>query len=330
MNVDQFELAKWAQENELEEKTVEALVEKGFKSYKTLSLLNEEDARRMFKGLVPGQLLLLINALGLFDMNKDTASANVPPAGDQPSASQTANQTDIQAASVQPPSTSQPEKGIDEALAALGLINVANPGKPRDQSPATDPYCLGSGPYGAVFGNIRSHITSWQQREESKVDIGGVTFTMAGQRKVPYEKIRLNQYMEGSLSVLRTAIIEESLSTSQVIDHVNYLIQIARFANSFEWASVLRYDELYRQQQQKLGFRWGTSSPILMQTQLRLHQSPVTGNTAQSKKTVPVCRKWNSRMGCSMANCSYTHTCLVCASADHPQYKHQDSTAPKN
>ena len=54
-----FELENWIQEHELEESTVQLLLDKGFKSYKSIRHINEDILKKEFKTLSPGQLILL-------------------------------------------------------------------------------------------------------------------------------------------------------------------------------------------------------------------------------------------------------------------------------
>ena len=60
-----FEFKAWCQEYELEEDTVRCLMDKGFKSYHSLSLLSIDDIKKDFKKLLPAQLLLLQQAVGI-------------------------------------------------------------------------------------------------------------------------------------------------------------------------------------------------------------------------------------------------------------------------
>ena len=140
--------------------------------------------------------------------------------------------------------------------------------------------------------------------------------------------------MEGSLSILRTMVLEESMPLQGVLDHINYLIQVSRFAQTFSWSTVLNYDAIYRKQQSELGFRWGMSSSTLMQTQLRVETIQQTANKSQPQTKDPktgktICQRWNGKFGCALQVCHFAHVCHTCFSSEHSQYRHHQEAAGK-
>ena len=44
-------------------------------------------------------------------------------------------------------------------------------------------------------------------------------------------------------------IMEEDMNQTEIVNHINYLIQIACCAQSKRWTSVLNYDTIYRREQ---------------------------------------------------------------------------------
>jgi hypothetical protein len=78
--MESFEFTKWCEEYELEEETVQALVDKGYRSYKSLRLLTKADTIKHFKTLLPAQLSLLQEGIALLqpDVEAPTAATSAP------------------------------------------------------------------------------------------------------------------------------------------------------------------------------------------------------------------------------------------------------------
>ena len=74
----EFNLDQWVANYELDETSMAALAEKGFKSRRSISLLTLNMLKKEFKGLVLGQQLLLIEAVTAL---KVTASDQQTQAG---------------------------------------------------------------------------------------------------------------------------------------------------------------------------------------------------------------------------------------------------------
>ena len=332
-----FEYKAWCQEYELAEETVQCLMDKGFNSYRSLSLLSIEDIKKDFKKLLPAQLLLLQQAVGILHgpaatpigliADHATSASELPATAAIPSSSSNI--------------TAAPSMSIEDILQLCGLAkskedDAAICTNPLSSLAATDPYGFGSGPHGNRHRDIGKFVTNVAGKadEDSVVSIGGVQFTMTGDKKVPLEKIKIQQYMEGSLSILRAMVIEESMPLQGVLDHINYLIQVSRFAQTFSWSTVLNYDAIYRKQQSELGFRWGMSSSTLMQTQLRVDNMQQTTNKPQQQTKDPktgktICQRWNGKLGCTLQVCHFAHVCRTCFSSEHSQYRHHQEAAGK-
>ena len=133
--------------------------------------------------------------------------------------------------------------------------------------------------------------------------------------------------MEGSLAILRDMIVHENMALPRDLDHVNYLIQIARFSQTSPWQSVCRYDAIYRREQSNLGFHWGTCSPAMMQTQLHgLRDRPQPTSSKQQPRDPNtgriICQRWNGVHGCHLLVCRFAHVCKTCYSSGHPHCQH--------
>ena len=187
------------------------------------------------------------------------------------------------------------------------------------------------------------------------MSIGGVEFAVSRGKKLHMDKVRVPHYMEGALRMLREMVVDEQLPSDQIVHHLNYLIQIACFAQTKGWRKVLNYDTIYRREQHQHGFAWGSGSSFLMTSQLAqaepqpppVVQTPPTPSAATTtaekprwKQVIypatgkPVCGKHNSREGCHLPSCGFEHVCKQCFSTEHTRQMHfsaeDTSEQPKN
>ena len=151
------------------------------------------------------------------------------------------------------------------------------------------------------------------------------------------------------MRVLREMIVEEDASMQQVLHYLNYMIQVACFAQTKPWKRVFNYDTVYRREQHQHGFAWGSGSAFLMQSQLSPpeitnYQPPnnqTGGNNykkpAGKRQVVhpttgkPICGLWNGKNGCNLQVCEYEHVCKLCYSREHNMFHHQGSQSqPKD
>ena len=376
-----FEFKAWCEEWELEENTVDMLEAKGFKSYRSLSRMKVDIFKREFKSLIPGQLVLLEEAIAILQPDKtspaSTPAADTPP-HTGPSASTSSQDGNTAAPPAQPPANNNTPLSASNAAASnllqahltagpqtammadlMGLWNAAAGLSPapnasqqaNGKTPPSDPFAFGTGPYaGSKHRKIPAYITNMFAIDPSlddneMVSIGGVELSVVKGKKVPNEKIKIQHYMEGALRILREGILEDSMPMSQVVCHINYLIQIACLAQTTQWRKVLNYDTIYRKEQHQHGFSWGESSAFLLQSQLATQPDPTPGFPGQNKKqsttmttgkrtpmqsvTHPhtgqvVCEKWNGRHGCNFNGCRFAHVCKSCFSKEHTEVQHRE------
>ena len=120
--------------------------------------------------------------------------------------------------------------------------------------------------------DIRDYISMHPMNAESDggdtVSFGAMEFTLKDS-KIPLNRVKINQYMEASLRILRLILTEDNASIPQVVQHVGYLIKIATLAQTFRWEQVLKYDQEYRKSQAELSFPWGADNSFLMQVYLK-------------------------------------------------------------
>lgn len=350
-----FEIKKWIEEHELKEDTVKLLQDRGFDSYRSLSLLSEDTMKKELSKLItPGQLALLREAVSILRPPPPTpATTSQPPAASQQETQQqpTTQPPPSQGLSTPPAAAAAADPSLTADMLATwsAVLGLQQPGL---QQPAatnitqpTDPFGFGQGSNSGkkhrklVDYISHHHYVDPTYEEGATVSIGGVEFAVAKGKRIPKDKVRVAQYMEGSLRILREMITEDGASINQITDYVNYLIQIACFTQSMKWQSVLNYDAIYRREQHANGFTWGTSSPFLMQSQLMTLEQPATTNRINKrpfeavhnpKTGRQVCGSFNSIQGCQLTDCRFDHVCKTCF-ANHPRHQHeQPQITPKN
>jgi hypothetical protein len=113
------------------------------------------------------------------------------------------------------------------------------------------------------------------------------------------------------------------LQRSEVEFYLAYTMQVFELADSFEWASIMRFDSRYRELQAQHGFSWGDMR-LTMQLNLltpKVKQSaPARPVSRPQVKGVP-CRKWILSGGTS---CPFGDICRF------QHKKIETSTPPKN
>ena len=363
-----FEFEKWCEEYELEEDTVQLLKNKGFKSYKSISVMDEDMLAKHFKALSPGQFVLLQQGVQLLRLPKEPVQRPPPP---PPIPPPNMDNGDEQVNTIpRPTATGEQQPPLSMASHPISANDILALWKNLTESteapqasavpePPTDPFGFGSGPYkGKKLRKLRDYITNLAFMDPSydgddTMTIGGVTFDVSKNKKLPMDKVKMCHYMEGALRILREMIVEDNISATQIVHHINYLIQIACFMQTKVWKRVLNYDTIYRREQHQHGFAWGTGSAVLTnqlqepETHNTIHgkqpsqASPLPSNTQQQAKKPksiinpatrkPVCGRHNGRFGCNGHNCDYDHVCKMCFAGDHTaqfHYEQENKTTP--
>ena len=199
-----FELENWIQEHELEEGTVQLLLDKGFKSYKSIRHINEDILKKEFKTLSPGQLSLLREGVSIFQppthpravTEETTTTCSPTRPAEQPH--QPSNH--VAPEGTQPPSIPD--------LASVWESHMASPSTPLSppQAPPSDPFAFGTRPHGGKklrkVGDYIHKPRATDPNPQDKVTIGGVEFAMAGTSHSNAGKILLPHYMESERRIL--------------------------------------------------------------------------------------------------------------------------------
>jgi hypothetical protein len=324
---DNFEFVKWCEEYELEETTVRALKEKGYKSYKSISKLTEESINKNFKGLTPGQLDLLKEGVALLNppinSTQDTANmednimtlsgriesllSNLPPA--------TASSSTTTAAATTTPSaathTSTPSGEQQEISVNVSLV-----------------------PHGKVtYYDIVDFVSSLQPAEHEIWEGEGCHLTInTSARKPSINSISPMQWSASNLRILFQLINDGSLPQPETHSYLLYTLKVSELANVYTWRSVVLYDQAYRRAQAQEGFRWGCDRPHLDRMYLR-HKNESNSTTHPQKSSQPshrtpgssgqICRNYQ-RNACGYgATCIHRHICsLPSCGGNHPFVTH--------
>jgi hypothetical protein len=145
-----------------------------------------------------------------------------------------------------------------------------------------------------VFSEGRDGHLSLQHNEEDNLHISPTEWGAAN--------MRLMNYLLENGQLLR----------SEVEFYMAYTMQVFELADSFEWASVMRFDNRYRELQTQHGFTWGDMR-LAMQLNLLTPRAPQGLGTRKGPKSSPketLCKKWLLSGGTSCPfgdSCKFVH-----------------------
>ena len=324
-----FSMEAWTLEFELHVDTILLLADKGFNSFKSLKRLSQDILKKEFsKSINPGQFVLLCDAV---ESLRESAADGVAKQVRSPAVEQ--RQHNLDTGTTLTPHDIQRLFGEPAPGVSTTPPSQATPGNATIFDPLT---------FGTVSmptkkcRDIRDYVSGgYNGSGENDDPLETITFgskqISLTESKLPLEKLKLAQYMEGSLKILRAMVTEDEADINKVLNYVTYVTKIAMFAQVFQWEAVLKYDVEYRKSQAALGFAWGADSPYLMHLYL---QPSVTPRAAAQRvrPTAPrnlsknrhepatgkiICRKFNQPGGCDLRGCKYAHACITCY-RNHP------------
>ncbi|KAH3831867.1 hypothetical protein DPMN_105139 [Dreissena polymorpha] len=97
------------------------------------------------------------------------------------------------------------------------------------------------------------------------------------------------------------------LQRQEVEYYLAYTTRIFKFADIYEWSSVLGYDYHYRELQAEHNFKWGTFSPH-MELQLLVPKRPKPSVPVQNPAPKEDCRIFKAKGACPFGDkCRYKH-----------------------
>ena len=182
-----------------------------------------------------------------------------------------------------------------------------------------------------------------KETEQTISDMGGSRLLISyGQQRPRLESVSLSQWVVANTRIFHSLLFSCKLPTSRdVRDYLAYTVKIMELAGKYEWTSVLKFDDEFRQLQATYSFPWSHDSTHLHQITLVPKAKPKQNNPVQSSSNQPfvgpntavysadnkvICRKFNST-GCQNNSCYFAHVCSrkvkgKACSNSHPATQH--------
>ena len=182
-----------------------------------------------------------------------------------------------------------------------------------------------------------------KETEQTISDMGGSRLLISyGQQRPRLESVSLSQWVVANTRIFHSLLFSCKLPTSRdVRDYLAYTVKIMELAGKYEWTSVLKFDDEFRQLQATYSFPWSHDSTHLHQITLVPKAKPKQNNSLQpssnqsfvgpntavySADNKVICRKFNSS-GCQNNPCHFAHVCSrkgkgKACSSSHPATQH--------
>ena len=184
-----------------------------------------------------------------------------------------------------------------------------------------------------------------KETEQTLSDMGGSRLLISyGQQRPRLESVSLSQWVVANTRIFHSLLFSCKLPTSRdVRDYLAYTVKIMELAGKYEWTSVLKFDDEFRQLQATYGFPWSHDSTHLHQITLVPKAKPKQNNSTQpsafnrsfvgpntavyAADNKAICRKFNST-GCQNSSCTFAHVCnrkvkgKVKGASSHPTTQH--------
>lgn len=192
---------------------------------------------------------------------------------------------------------------------------------------------------GSLYSNVEDRVLSNAE--------GGQLVFKTGPAKSKLESLNISQWSLASNAILYRLLEDRKLAIENVLDYVSYVSNIYQLFLTHDVTSVFFFDREYRKLQSVHQFRWGTNVPHIQQVFLKPKGSVHVPNkfkgtgfsgksnfqsrnyATQSASGKEICKKFNSRLGCSFIGCKFDHVCNIPGcSQKHSASGH--ATVPKN
>lgn len=322
----------WAAAKKLSEATTAAIISLGFDSMEAVSLISQED---FAKSKIPvGQIKLLMKAVKQTFLSEDAIraeddshSGHAQPNQDGATGSSDNNVTN---------SVNTGDAYVDEVL---GQLQQQQHGQPITANSGRNIGFLGENfswqdpqiyiksltntqdNYHDIVDFVSACGTSFNDETLLSHSSTGQLIFKSGPSKPKLELISLCQWSMASLAILYKMLEEGSLSQANIIDYLSYTTRIYQLITTHDMTSVLFYDREYRRLQSRHKFRWGTDIPHIQTVFLKPKMArpskpqPHRGTQYQGKFILhsasgkEICKKFNSRQGCTLSACKFEHSC---------------------
>jgi hypothetical protein len=153
-------------------------------------------------------------------------------------------------------------------------------------------------------------------------------------KPVKLESVNPAQWVVASNKILLAMWDESHMSLQEVRDYINHQIKIGELATRYTWASVIQYDQEYRDKQAEMQYSFGSDAGHLSRVILRdrdsVSKQPQTKAKAKYKDSHSVCLLFNTEKGCHFASkCKFEHVCSVCMKG-HSRMEHPGEATKTN
>lgn len=145
----------------------------------------------------------------------------------------------------------------------------------------------------------------------------------------PYSGISVDEWGAANTRLLHHLLSTGQLPRQEIEYYLAYTAIVFDFYQKYEWASVLEFDYLYREQQNVHRFQWGYMNPLMeLQVLLPRHTAPRQGNPHLNPSIQPICRQWVASGGhCRFgSSCKYRHI----EEQSHCEQPHPSTFVSKN
>ncbi len=146
-----------------------------------------------------------------------------------------------------------------------------------------------------------------------------------GQQRPRLSSVTWQQWVIANTRIFHALLFSCKLPTIQDIrDYLAYTVKVMELAGKYEWLSVLKYDDEYRQLQATYSFPWSYDSPhlheLILVPRVKATKSPALSPAPSGTSAAPsfatysgdgrlICRSFNMPKGCHLPSCSFAHVC---------------------
>ncbi len=145
-----------------------------------------------------------------------------------------------------------------------------------------------------------------------------------GQQRPRLSNVSWQQWVIANTRIFHALLFSSKVPTLQDIrDYLAYTVKVMELAGKYEWVSVLKFDDEYRQLQATYSLPWSYDSPHLHELILVPRAKPRASAAPQPSSGNPatpafatysgdgriICRSFNQRNGCHPPSCSFAHVC---------------------
>lgn len=318
---ENFDFEIWAEENDLSRESIKALRSQKMTDHTCLTHIKSGEVKRA--GLALGQEVLFRLALTKlgnpnFQENAEPASLPGTPRNNGPA------QDSVEVIPDEDPLLLAGAQ-LDALFKDSPDMTRPTPSKPSPMNALYDPRILLSAR--ATTKKAEKIVAYLPEKVKDRIQRARrdrMVFTQAEDGSIavknnegePYH-ITMSEWGAANMRLMNHLLQTGDLPRDQVEYYMAYTMQIFELSDSYEWASVLLFDNRYRELQAEHGFVWGDMRLALQMQVLtpRINNNAKLRNSRQSGKVEEDCKKWLATGG----KCPFGHKC---------RYVHRKLDAP--